>query len=426
MYKLVWKKHPFKLLLYLEWILLGIALLTIFTFLLPHRHFAGTPHHLESRFLFNLGALIILGIFGIMGYKMPFGVPLFSKFYIALCLGLSWLIIFLVGRSDRIFPPLLLIVVIRACVLFSGKARIIPALLAYGSFITIKIMSWEQISPLGVPLGRPFPMRFLRHLPESEVQNFLWGLLLNSGLLFGLVLAFVMLLVGAVLAEYESKQKLILANSRLRQYALKIENQATIEERNRIAREIHDSVGHYLTAQSIQLENVAYFFSENPTKAQEHLVKARQLGKEALQNVRQSVATLRKKKLHKQSLKTSLKQLIQEFQSTTEIKVNFQVYLVSSISSEINITVYRLVQEALTNVVKHSYANQLNIYLEEKVDKLFLTIEDDGIGFEPKANTTGFGLQGMRERIETIDGKFSLISQPGTGCKIKVEIKLLK
>ncbi len=434
MSKLVWKQHPFRLLLYLEWILLGIALLTVFAFFLPHRPFARALYHPELKFLFNLGALFSVALLGIMGYKMPFGVPLFAKIYITLCFGLSWLIVLLAGIGDRLFTPLLLIVVIRACVLFPGKERIITAVLAYGSFIAIKIMSWWQIRPLGIPLGRPLPLRLLRRLSEEEIRGILWGSLLNSALLFGLVLAFVMLLVGAVLAEYESKQKLILANKRLRQYALKIENQATLEERNRIAREIHDSVGHCLTAQSIQLENVACFFSENPAKAEEHLGKARQLGKEALQNVRQSVATLRRKPLQQRSrsaspkarsLKASLEQLIQKFQSTTEIKVNFDIYLVSAISIEITTAIYRLVQEALTNVAKHSQANQVNLYLQEKANKLLLTIEDDGVGFEPEANTTGFGLQGMRERIEALDGNFSLISKLGAGCKIQVNIDII-
>ncbi|MDJ0534036.1 MAG: sensor histidine kinase [Xenococcaceae cyanobacterium MO_207.B15] len=424
MSKLVWKQHPFRLLLYLEWILLGIALLTVFSFLLPSRPFPGALHHQELKFLFDLGALFTVAALGIMGYKIPFNNPLLAKIYISICLVLSWLSVLLGGKGDRLFTPLLLIVVIRACVLFPGKERIITAALAYISFIAVKIMSWWHIRPLGIPLGRPLP-RLLRHLSEEEVRGILWGFLLNSALLFGLVLAFVMLLVGAVLAEYESKQKLILANSRLRQYALKIENQATLEERNRIAREIHDSVGHSLTAQSIQLENVACFFSENPAKAEEHLVKARQLGREALQNVRQSVATLRQKLLQERSPKASLEQLIQEFQSTTEIQVNYDIDPLSTISGEIITAIYRLVQEALTNIARYSQANQVNIYLEEKAEKLFLTIEDNGVGFEPLANTTGFGLQGMRERIEALDGNFNLISKPGAGCKIQVEIKLL-
>ena len=107
------------------------------------------------------------------------------------------------------------------------------------------------------------------------------------------------------------------------------------------------------------------------------------------------------------------------------LKVNFDIYLVSAISIEITTAIYRLVQEALTNVAKHSQANQVNLYLQEKAKKLFLTIEDDGVGFKPEANTTGFGLQGMRERIEALDGKFSLISKPGAGCKIQVNIDII-
>jgi signal transduction histidine kinase len=423
MSKIVWHKHPFRLLLYLEWILLGIILLTLLSFLFHPRPFGGAVSHREFRFLFDFAALCSLIILGMIGYKMPFGVSLFAKVYIAICLILSWLIVLLVGRGDRLFPPLLLIVVIRACVLLSPKDRVITAILAYGSFIGVQIMAWWQVRPLGVSLGRPLP-RLLKHLPKEEFSGILGGLLLNSALLFGLVLAFVMLLVGAVLAAAESKQKLVLANNRLRQYALKIENQATLEERNRIAREIHDSVGHYLTAQSIQLENVAHFFRENPDKAAAHLIKARQLGKEALQNVRQSVATLRQKSLQSSNLKANLAQLIQEFQATTEITINYFVEIRSAISEEITLTIYRLVQEALTNIAKHSQANQVNLYLETNPKRVYLTIEDNGIGFEPEANTTGFGLQGMRERVAAINGDFSLISKPGAGCKIQVEIKL--
>ena len=424
MFKLSWKQHPFHLLLYLEWILLGIVLLTILTMFLPHHHSSRGLNETEFKFIFNLGALFCSVILGVIGYKIPLGHTLFSKIYIIVCFGLSWLIILLAGKSDRLFPPLLLIVVIRACVLFPGKEKIITAILAYSSFIAVQVMSWWQISPLGIPLGRPLSRHLLRRFSEQEIRSIFGRLLLNSALLFGLVLAFVMLLVGAVLAEYNSKQKLILANNRLRQYALKIEDQATLEERNRIAREIHDSVGHYLTAQSIQLENVAYFLAKDSEKAKNHLEKARNLGKEALQNVRQSVASLRNKPLQKRSLQVSLGQLIQEFQSTTAIKINSQIDIKSTITGEITTTIYRLIQEALTNIAKHSQASRVDLYLEAKAQKLFLTIKDNGVGFEPKANTTGFGLQGMRERIAAIDGNFSLITQPGAGCKIQVEIKL--
>jgi signal transduction histidine kinase len=138
-----------------------------------------------------------------------------------------------------------------------------------------------------------------------------------------------------------------------------IENQATLQERNRIAREIHDSVGHALTAQSIQLENAALFLTEDAEKAALYLQKARQLGKEALQNVRQSVATLRNYPLQERSLKILLENLIQEFKRTTGIKIESEIALVSSLSGEMTTALYRVVQEALTNVSKHSEANQV-------------------------------------------------------------------
>lgn len=172
------------------------------------------------------------------------------------------------------------------------------------------------INLFGISLNRPLPP-ILRRLPPNELRSVLFGFAFNSALLFGLVLAFILLLVGAVLAEHESKAKLVAANRRLRTYALQIENQATLQERNRIAREIHDSVGHYLTAQSIQLENTAVFLTKEPNKAANHLTKARQLGKEALANIRASVATLRTNPLQERSLYEILNQLISDFKLHT-------------------------------------------------------------------------------------------------------------
>ena len=118
----------------------------------------------------------------------------------------------------------------------------------------------------------------MRRLPPEELRRVWFGWTFNSALLFALALIFLLLLVGAVIAESRSKTKLIEAHRRLREYAGQIENQATLEERNRITREIYDSVGHYLTAQSIQLENTALFISKDTNKAANHLEKARKLG----------------------------------------------------------------------------------------------------------------------------------------------------
>ncbi|MEL6929806.1 MAG: sensor histidine kinase, partial [Cyanobacteria bacterium J06600_6] len=207
---------------------------------------------------------------------------------------------------------------------------------------------------------------------------------------------------------------------RLREYALQIEDRATLQERNRISREIHDSVGHYLTAQSIQLENTALFMTSNPAKADSHLVKARHLGKEALSNIRASVATLR----NTPTPQISIAQLITDFKSHTDLEICDRLNLDSPLSKEINITLFRIIQEALTNITKHSQATRVVIDLNSAPRQIYLSIEDDGIGFDLAHNTTGFGLQSMSERVSTLQGKFVIDSQRDRGTQIKIEIPL--
>lgn len=416
MAKLLWKKHPFRLLLYLEWVLLGIVLLASLR-LHPHHHFNPSG----QRIILHLGAILSIAMLGVLGLRLPYGSKLVQKIYIISGLGLSWLTVLLGGKGGRVFPTLLLIVVIRACLLFPWNGRIFVAVFSYVSFLLVQVSSFLGIRPFGIPLSRPFP-RFPHRLPSGEIQNLLIGLTINSALWFGLVLTFVLLLVGAVLAEHESQEKLAIANRRLRQYALTIENQAILQERNRIAREIHDSVGHYLTAQSIQLENTALFLTTNQEKAAYHLQNARQLGKDALQNVRQSVATLRNHPLKDRSLTIAIKQLIEDFKRNSDIAIAININLFTSPSTEIATALYRIVQEALTNISKHSNATQVNLTLTEQNNRIYLYIKDNGTGFNPAENTTGFGLQGMRERTEALNGKFELLGKPQQGCEIRVEI----
>ncbi|NEO98879.1 MAG: sensor histidine kinase [Symploca sp. SIO2E9] len=423
MRKLLPKNHPFRLLLYLEWILLGIAVLAVFSpLLVPHQPRILRLHHLRVRYPLAAAASIVT--LGLMGLRLPVKSRLLPGIiYTSLGFGLSWLAVMLGGRGGSVFPALLLVVVIRGCVMFPWSGRLLVASFAYVSFLLMQLMSFLRIRPLGVSLGRPLP-RVFRHMPSEFLQGIIINLTLSSALLFGLVLVFVLLLVGAVLSEHKSRQELASANQRLRQYALLIENQATLQERNRIAREIHDSVGHSLAAQSIQLENVAMLLPEDRGKLAHHLHKARQLGKEALQHVRQSVATLRNHPLQGQSLPAALAKLLKEFEATTEIQLDAKINLTSSLSAEIATALYRVTQEALTNISKHSHANEVRLHLLESSRNISLLLADNGRGFDPDENTTGFGLEGMRERAEALGGSFSLTSKPGQGCQIQVNIPL--
>jgi signal transduction histidine kinase len=230
--------------------------------------------------------------------------------------------------------------------------------------------------------------------------------------------------VNALLSERKSREVLAIAHNQLRQYALRIENQATLQERNRIAREIHDSLGHTLTAQSIQLENALLSCSSNAEEMKTYLVQAKQLGSEALQEVRQSVAALRSNPLQGKNLKEAIATMLENFRSMTNAQLNYEVQLSQPISVEVGTAIYRILQEALTNIYKHSMASSVTIQIFTRANQLSLVIEDNGVGFDPAQNTTGFGLQAMRERTVALGGNFYLTSEPERGCLVRAIVPI--
>jgi signal transduction histidine kinase len=395
--------HSFRLILYLEWILLGLA------FLLEIR---------PTRFRIDATAqilvtLILIG-FGLMGLRLPTGRTGNKVLYTVMELVLL-VVTFWLDRRTGFFPLLGLIIVIRSCLIFQQAGRLLVAGLVFIASLLMLFLGMPQ------PPRRPRP-----GIPSEAIANTILTLNINTAITFGLTLLFILLLVNALLAERQSREKLSLANEQLRQYALRIEDQATLQERNRIAREIHDALGHALTAQSIQLENALLFLPPNAEKTKSFLRESQRLGAKALQEVRRSIATLRSNPLQGRSLEDAMAASVAEFQSTTGIAPNYTLQLSQPIPSEISTALYRILQESLTNISKHSAATEVSIHLQQRRDSIHLQIADDGQGFDPERNTTGFGLQGMRERTTALGGQFLLSSQPGQGCRINVSIPLPK
>jgi len=297
--------------------------------------------------------------------------------------------------------------------MFEQLGRLLVMGLAFGSFSLTLLLHNKSIWHLGKPMMSVKPIK-----PDLLTWK------LTSAFSFAMALVFVFLLVDALLAERQSREKLSKAHEQLRQYALRIEDQATLQERNRIAREIHDSLGHTLTAQSIQLDSALLLLSSDTEKTGQFLKAAKQLCTQALQEVRQSVAILRSDPLQEQSLESAIANLVNEFRTTTTIQPECTINLSQPLPSKVNTTVYRIVQEALTNITRHSEATAVIIQLVQQGQMLYLLVKDNGKGFNPLQNSTGFGLQGMRERTAALGGKFNLISQPGTGCLVTAKIPL--
>ncbi|MBE9014034.1 response regulator [Pseudanabaenaceae cyanobacterium LEGE 13415] len=202
----------------------------------------------------------------------------------------------------------------------------------------------------------------------------------------------------------------------------RIEEMVAIEERNRIARDIHDSLGHLLVALNVQIETGLTLWAVDLDRAHNFLSEAKQLGSQALQAVRQSVSDIRSDPLQGQLLESAIVKLTDEFQLTTGILPDCSIELSHPLSSAVNHVAYRIVQEGLTNICKYAEATLIQIRLQTSSNGLSLLLKDNGKGFHPDEPSIGYGLRGMRERTAAVGGQLSIESSPGKGCCICAEL----
>ncbi|MEH2259017.1 sensor histidine kinase [Nostoc sp.] len=412
------KKHPFPSLLYLEWTLLAITALTA-VIPPPLRRFRPKPPELSICSAFpDLSVCSILPelsicsliIFALMGLRLPRNNQITKVIYTAIEILLILIIGLFGERFARLFPFLYIILVTRSCLIFQLNGRLFVTALSFALYLITTQIKYQLFNFQASP----------------QAQERYRFLILNSSLVFGLSLVFVLLMMNAVLSERQSREKLALANEKLRQYAMQIENQATLEERNRIAREIHDSLGHSLTALNLQLETALKLWQSNPGKAETFLATAKELGSKALKDVRQSVSTMRSNPLQEQSLEDAIASISKNFHRFNGILPIYQINLEYSLPPEINTAIYRITQESLTNISKYAYATEVKLELTTTKGNLQLIIQDNGKGFDVGQNTTGFGLHSMRDRTLALGGKFNINSTLGSGCKITVNIPLTR
>ena len=191
---------------------------------------------------------------------------------------------------------------------------------------------------------------------------------------------------------------------------------ATATERNRLARDIHDGLGHHLTAVSVQLEKAAAFRDRDPAAAGQALVDARRSARFALEDVRQSVGTLRADGSF--ALGRAVADLTRDLGDTrVELAVAGEE---GHYSGATLLALYRAAQEGLTNVRKHAAARTVTVALDLGESAARLRVADDGRGFVPAATNGGFGLRGMRERLELVGGSLVVDSAPGRGTELTV------
>jgi signal transduction histidine kinase len=194
------------------------------------------------------------------------------------------------------------------------------------------------------------------------------------------------------------------------------------QERRRLARELHDETGQALTSILLGLRTVEEAGGEEEVRAA--VAEVRELVRSTLQDVRRLAVELRPKALDDFGLVAALERLTESFTEQTGIAVGFESLLPAArLTPEIETALYRIVQESLTNIVKHAQAHSVSIVLGRKRDTVSVIVEDDGVGFDPdRPREGGLGLIGMRERVSLIGGRLTIESRPGAGTTFVAEV----
>jgi signal transduction histidine kinase len=232
--------------------------------------------------------------------------------------------------------------------------------------------------------------------------------------------------IGQIMSFLRSQQRsLQQANAQLTHYASTLENLTVSRERNRMARELHDTLAHTLTGLSVTLETAKAYWDVDSQKARELLEKSLSATRTGLEETRRALKSLRASPLEDLGLRLAL----QKMAESTAKRANLDLQLtlpdpMPSLSSDVEQCIYRISQEAVENVAHHANASKVALKFETRQGGARVIIQDDGLGFDPrdKATTGHFGLVGMRERAELSGGVLTIDSQPGKGTKIILEI----
>jgi signal transduction histidine kinase len=222
----------------------------------------------------------------------------------------------------------------------------------------------------------------------------------------------------------EQQQSLQAANANLTHYASTLEHLTVSRERNRLARELHDTLAHSLTAISVSLETAKAYFDIDPNKTRDLIEKSLESTRIGVDETRRALKSLRSNALEDLGLRLAIQRAGES--AATRFHLNLELNLqdpLPSLSPDVEQTIYRITQEAIENITHHSRATKFSIQLTHNTHTT-LTIHDDGMGFDMDGGMSSghFGLVGMRERAELVGGKLKIESGRNKGTKIVLTI----
>jgi signal transduction histidine kinase len=270
----------------------------------------------------------------------------------------------------------------------------------------------------------------------AAATSFAVGINLTEGLiaafLYGVLYTFIGAFAGALTRADRDRRRsealvaeLQAAHQQLQEYALRIEEMAVVEERNRLAREMHDTLGHRLTVASVQLEAAQRLCPSDAERAAGMVGTVREQVSEALRELRATVATLRTPVEVDLELGSALRRLVDQFERATGLEIHRVVPdELPDLPDPHRLALYRAAQEALTNVHRHADAQQVWLVLSVSKTDIALLVSDDGRGLRLSHGEAGFGLRGLRERAEQLGGVVHLAPRSGGGTQLSFSLPL--
>ncbi len=225
----------------------------------------------------------------------------------------------------------------------------------------------------------------------------------------------------------QQRAALACANAQLTDYAGTLENLTISRERNRLARELHDTLAHTLSALSVQLETAKAYWEVDSQTAQRLLEQSLVTTRSGLQETRRALKSLRAAPLDDLGVLLALRQLAGELAARANVPLTLTLPAqLPALPAAVEQALYRIAQEALTNVAHHANAHTLAVALALDGRELSLRVQDDGIGFAAEAEPAAghFGLPGMRERAQLVGGRLTVASRPGNGTTVEFTVEL--
>jgi signal transduction histidine kinase len=221
------------------------------------------------------------------------------------------------------------------------------------------------------------------------------------------------------------RSELMEANRQLQEFASTQERLTISRERNRVARELHDTLAHTLSGLTVQLETIKAYWAVDPAAARTMLDKALLSSRTGLDETRRALGALRVSPLDDLGLCLAVKTMVESAAAAANLRLQLQLPdHMPQLAPELEQGVYRIAQEAIANVITHAQASTLTLHMTLEPDLLTLLVADDGHGFDVNQHTLAghYGIAGMRERMTLLNGRFELTSAAGAGTRIVARV----